>query len=164
MFSCLIVVRCRVGHFFFFKGSLVFSNLFRARNRGTRSWHLVYQSKNHKYDFMHKRTSLELGPKLRYILGRCQAPKKAQPNGWPSFILLDILKEFIKKISKHSKARKPNSRTINRQTKHDITSIFRSKKESHLESDIPTTNIGCNSNLEHILYEEQINMEQLIGA
>jgi hypothetical protein len=64
-------VRCRVGHLFFFKGSFVFSNLFRVRNRGTRSRHLVYRSKNHKYDFMHKRTSLKLGPELRYILGRC---------------------------------------------------------------------------------------------
>ena len=52
-------------------GSFIFSNLFMVRNRGTRSCHLVYWSKNHKYDFMHKRTSLELGPELRYILRRC---------------------------------------------------------------------------------------------
>ncbi len=32
-----VIVRCRVGHLFFFKGSFVFSNLFRVRNRGTRS-------------------------------------------------------------------------------------------------------------------------------
>ena len=64
-------MRCRVGHLFFFKGSFVFSNLFRVRNRGTRSRHLVYRSKNHKYDFMHKRTSLKLGLELRYILGGC---------------------------------------------------------------------------------------------
>ena len=62
-------VRCCVGHLFFFK-SFVFSNLFRVRNRGTRRRHLVYWSKNHKYDFMHKRTSLELGLELRYVLGR----------------------------------------------------------------------------------------------
>jgi hypothetical protein len=64
-------MRCRVGHHFFIKGSFVFSNLFRVRNIGTRSRHLVYRSKNHQYDFMHKRTSLELGPELRYVLGRC---------------------------------------------------------------------------------------------
>ena len=63
-------VRCRVGHLFLFK-SFIFSNLFRVRNRGTRRRHLVYWSKNHKYDFMHKRTSLELGPELRYVLGMC---------------------------------------------------------------------------------------------
>ncbi len=40
-----IVVRCCVGHLFFFKGPFVFSNLFRVRNRGTRSRHLVYRSK-----------------------------------------------------------------------------------------------------------------------
>ena len=44
--------------------SFVLSNLFRVRNSGIRSRHLVYRSKNHKYDFMHKRTSLELGPEL----------------------------------------------------------------------------------------------------
>jgi hypothetical protein len=65
------LVRCRVGHLFFFKGLFVFSNLFGVRNRGTRSRHLVYWSKNHKYDFMHKMTSLELGLELRYILKRC---------------------------------------------------------------------------------------------
>ena len=64
-------VRCRVGHLFFLKGSFVFLNLFRVRNRETRSHHLVYWSKNHKYDFMYKRTSLELSSELRYILGRC---------------------------------------------------------------------------------------------
>jgi hypothetical protein len=63
-------VRCRVGHLFFFKGSFVFSNIFRVWNRGTRSRHLVYWFKNHKYGFMHKRTSLELGPELKYILGK----------------------------------------------------------------------------------------------
>jgi hypothetical protein len=65
------VMLCRVGHLFFFKRSFVFSNLFRVRNRGIRSRYLVYWSKNHKYDFMHKRTSLELGPELRCVLGRC---------------------------------------------------------------------------------------------
>ena len=64
-------VRCRVGHLFFFKGSFVFSNLFRVRNRGIRGCHLVYRSKYHQYDFMHKRISLELGPELRYVLERC---------------------------------------------------------------------------------------------
>jgi hypothetical protein len=49
----------------------VLSNLFRVRNSEIRSRHLVYRSKNHKYDFMHKRTSLELGPELIYVLGRC---------------------------------------------------------------------------------------------
>ena len=63
--------RCRVGHLFFFEGSFVFLNLFRVRNKGSRSRHLVYWSKNHKYDFMQKRTSFELGPELRYVLGRC---------------------------------------------------------------------------------------------
>ena len=64
-------MRCRVGHFFFFKGLFIFSNLFRVRNRETRSRHLVYRFKNHHYDFMHKRTNLELGPELKYVLGRC---------------------------------------------------------------------------------------------
>jgi hypothetical protein len=43
-------------------------------------------------------------------------PRNAQPNGWPSFILLDILKEFIKESLNIQKARKPNSSTIKRQT------------------------------------------------
>ena len=64
-------MRCRVGHLFFFEGLLVFSIFYRVRNKGTRSRHLVYRFKNHQYDFMHKRTSLELGLKLRYVLGRC---------------------------------------------------------------------------------------------
>jgi hypothetical protein len=64
-------VRCRVGHLFFFKGLFVFSNLFRVRKRGIRSRHLVYWSKNHQYDFMHKITSLKLGSELKYVLGRC---------------------------------------------------------------------------------------------
>ena len=63
-------VRCHIGHLFFFK-LFIFSNLFRVRNRGTRRRHLVYWSKNHKYDFMHKRISLELGSELKYVLGRC---------------------------------------------------------------------------------------------
>ena len=93
----MVGVRCRVDHLFFFNGSFVFTNLFRVRNRGTRSRYLVYWSKNHKYDFMHKMTSLELGPKLRH-------PRNTQPNSWPSSILLDVLKEFIKEslnIQKH---------------------------------------------------------------
>ena len=53
------------------RGSFVLLNLFRVGSRETRSCHLVYRSKNHKYDFMHKRTSLELGSELRYVLGRC---------------------------------------------------------------------------------------------
>ena len=64
-------MRCRIGHIFFFKGSFVFSNLFRVGNRVIRSCHFVYWSKNHKYDFMHKRTSLELGSELKYVLGKC---------------------------------------------------------------------------------------------
>jgi hypothetical protein len=64
-------VRCRVGHLFLFKGSFVFPNLFKVTNKETRSRHLVYQSKNYQYDFMHKKTSLELDLKLRYVLGRC---------------------------------------------------------------------------------------------
>ena len=52
-------------------GSFVLLNIFRVVSRVTRSRYLVYRSKNHKYDFMHKRTSLELGSELRYILGRC---------------------------------------------------------------------------------------------
>ena len=64
-------MRCRVGHLFFFKGLFIFSNLFRVRKRGIRSRHLVYRSKNQQYDFMHKRTSHELGPELRYVLERC---------------------------------------------------------------------------------------------
>ncbi len=50
-----------------------------------------------KYDFMHKMTSLELSPELRYILGRCLASKNAQPNCWLSSILLDIFKKSLLK-------------------------------------------------------------------
>jgi hypothetical protein len=77
----------------------VLSNLFRVRNRGTRSRHLVYSSKNHKYDFIHKKTSLELGPKLGYVLGRCRHPRT--PN---LMVGLPLYKEFIKEsliIQKH---------------------------------------------------------------
>ncbi len=71
-FVCLkTCVRCRIGHLFFFKGWFVFSNVFRVRNRGTKSCHFVLWCMNHKYDFMHESTGLELGPELRYVLGRC---------------------------------------------------------------------------------------------
>ena len=82
-----------------------------------------------------------------------------------SLYYLIFLKEFIKESLNIQKACKPKSSTIKRQTKHGIASIIRLKKESHLESSthqvmgfIPTTNIGCNSNLEHILYNRQTNM------
>ena len=52
-------------------GSFVLFNLFRVGSRKIRSRHLVYRFKNHKYDFMHKRTSLELGLELKYVLARC---------------------------------------------------------------------------------------------
>jgi hypothetical protein len=41
-----------------FKGLFMLLNLFRVESRGTWSRHLVYRFRNHKYDFMHKRTSL----------------------------------------------------------------------------------------------------------
>jgi hypothetical protein len=52
-------------------GSFVLLNIFRVIRRGTRSRHVMYRSRNHKYDFIHKMTSLELGSKLRYVLGKC---------------------------------------------------------------------------------------------
>ena len=52
-------------------GSFVLLNLFRVVSRGTRNRHLIYRFRNHKYDFMHKSISLDLGPELRYVLGRC---------------------------------------------------------------------------------------------
>ena len=82
--------------------------------------------------------------------------------GFPLYYLI-LLKEFIKESLNIQKARKLNSSTIKRQIKHDITSIFRSKKESHLASSthqvmgfIPTINIGCNSNLKHMMIYETI--------
>ena len=66
---------------------------------------MVYRSKNHKYDFMHKRTSLELGPELRYVSWEgVRHPRK--PNlmvGLPLYYLI-FLKEFLKEplnIQKH---------------------------------------------------------------
>ena len=52
-------------------GSFVLLNFFRVESKGIGNHHLVYRSKNHKYDFMRKRTSLELGSELRYVLGKC---------------------------------------------------------------------------------------------
>jgi hypothetical protein len=60
-----------VGSFYYLRGSFVLLNIFRVGSRGTKNRNLVYRSSNHKYDFMNKRTSLELGSELRYILGRC---------------------------------------------------------------------------------------------
>ena len=68
--ACLVLVFGRYPHGYL-RGLFVLLNLFRLGSRGTRSRHLVYRSKNHKYDVMHKRTSLELGSELRYVLGRC---------------------------------------------------------------------------------------------
>ena len=66
---------------------------------------MVYWSKNHKYDFMHKRTSLVLGPELRYVSWEgVRHPRK--PNlmvGLPLYYLI-FSKEFINKslnIQKH---------------------------------------------------------------
>jgi hypothetical protein len=53
------------------RGLFVLLNLFRVESRGIRNRHLVYRFNNHKYDFMHKITSFELGPELKYVLGRC---------------------------------------------------------------------------------------------
>jgi hypothetical protein len=68
MVAVAVVVRYRVVTS---GGSFVLLNLFRVESRGTRSRHLVYRSENHKYNFMHKMTSLKLGLKLRYVLRRC---------------------------------------------------------------------------------------------
>ncbi len=40
------------------RGLFMLLNLFRVESKGIRSRHLVYRSKNHKYDFMLKRTNL----------------------------------------------------------------------------------------------------------
>jgi hypothetical protein len=43
-----------LGHL---RGSFVLLNFFRVESRGKMSRHLVYRSRNHKYDFMHNKTS-----------------------------------------------------------------------------------------------------------
>jgi hypothetical protein len=51
-------MRCCVGHLF--RVVCAFEP-FRVMSKGTMICHMVYRYRNHNYDFIHKRTSLELG-------------------------------------------------------------------------------------------------------